>query len=218
MLTDPEEDYARGQVPFLECTIFLDSRPLIPRTETEFWTEIAIKQIGTRNTVTCLDLFAGSGAIGVAVLKHCPNARVDFSEIDPRHFPTIRKNIESNGIDTSRTHIYQTDVFSNISDQYDFILANPPYISRERMHDVEQSVREHEPEGALYARNDGFELIEKTLIGLTSHLTTSGIAFIEHEPFQIERIKATAHIHNLSAETMKDQYGIDRFTILTHMA
>ena len=86
-------DYVIGWKPFLDCKIFLDSHPLIPRAETEYWVEQAITEIqeskkagaGTRH----LDLFAGSGAIGIAVLKHLPQVGVDFGEIDAAHPPTI---------------------------------------------------------------------------------------------------------------------------------
>ena len=43
--------YLIGHVPFLDCTIHLDSHPLIPRVETEFWTEQAITTIKQRPAV-----------------------------------------------------------------------------------------------------------------------------------------------------------------------
>ena len=58
MLTDPNEDYERGFVPFLDQKIFLDSRPLIPRTETEYWVEKALREIPRDKEVRGLDLFA----------------------------------------------------------------------------------------------------------------------------------------------------------------
>ena len=68
-----------GHVPFLDTTIYLDSKPLIPRPETEYWTEAVIADIKTNypardleNTpgaeqLRVLDLCAGSGCIGVAI-------------------------------------------------------------------------------------------------------------------------------------------------------
>jgi len=112
--------YIIGNVPFLDTTIHLDSRPLIPRPETEFWTEKVIQEMknaddyshskGTR----VLDLCAGSGCIGVAIAKAIPNAHVDFVEIDEKHHATIQKNIKENGIDPDRTRIFGGDLFENV--------------------------------------------------------------------------------------------------------
>lgn len=131
--------YVIGNVPFLGCTIWLDNCPLIPRIETEFWVEKVIVtvdaqmpgtqqvlaqsifaadaslQASVRQPVRILDLCAGSGAIGVAVARHVPEAIVDFAEIDDRLLPTIEKNIAVNEIDTKRCRVLQSDLFSSIS-------------------------------------------------------------------------------------------------------
>jgi len=231
MLTDPAEDYARGWVPFLDTKIYLDSHPLIPRTETEYWVEIAIQEIkkkqehtsiyqntGKDVAVKVLDLFAGSGAVGVAVLKHVPDSWVDFGEIDTAHFPTIRKNILENGIDAGRTALMETDVWSEIVGTYDVILANPPYISKEEKNNVAMSVLLHEPSTALFAEDNGFAYIEATILGLRTHLKKGGFLYIEHDPAQTKAIELLGKKCGCTAESRRDQYAKYRFSRLSAMA
>ena len=201
---------------------------MIPRPETEYWAEKAIREAQnaqritqenqalhiTRSTLRVLDLFAGSGAIGVAVLKHIPGASVDFGEIDPSHFPTIRKNILENNLEESRTRIAETDVWSSVTGTYDFVLANPPYISKNKIERVQKSVLEHEPKKALFAAEEGFALIRKLIEGAPVHLNKNGVLYIEHEPEQAELLERCAKKAGFEVETHKDQYGIFRFSSL----
>lgn len=219
--------YVIGWVPFLDCKIFLDSRPLIPRPETEYWVEKAIKELsgssfqvpalGNDRPMRILDLFAGSGAIGVAVLKHVPNVHVDFGEIDTAHFPTIRKNISACStfeVEHARTKIIQTDVWGGISETYDFILTNPPYISRSRTGRIQDSVLKYEPKKALFAEEDGFGLVRKLIEGAKKHLNEKGILYIEHESEQTEMLQECATKAGFSVETHKDQYEVLRYSSL----
>jgi release factor glutamine methyltransferase len=213
--------YVIGFVPFLSSKIYLDSRPLIPRPETEYWVEKAMQEISDPSfpisgpkTFKILDLFAGSGCIGVAILKHVQNARVDFGEIEKEHFPTIEKNLLENGIDESRFRIIDTDVFSNINDSYDYIFANPPYLTESRRGRVEGSVLEYEPAEALFAGEDGFLLIRKTIEGLPKHLNPAGALYIEHEPEHTEAILKYAQKVGFGALTYPDPYGVLRYSVL----
>ena len=136
--------YVIGFVPFLDCKIWLDSKPLIPRPETEYWTEKAIQEIKrvTPTASRILDLCAGSGAIGIAVAKAVGEADVTFGEIDKAHLATIGKNLTENHIDCTRYKVFQSDLFKNIDGQFDYILTNPPYINKEAG-TVEISRRSH---------------------------------------------------------------------------
>src|SRR3989338_2129305 len=135
MTKDEPEAYVIGWQPFLGLKIYLDSHPLIPRPETEWWTERLLTHVGTSYvpTLKFLDLCAGSGAIGCAALARLPNAQVYFGEIDPTHEVTILKNIRENHLDESRAHIRIGDLFQPFSDtRFDIIAANPPYVPPSR--------------------------------------------------------------------------------------
>ncbi len=228
--------YIIGHVPFLNTKIFLDSHPLIPRTETEFWVEKVIDTIkkrpnppsecrgltptlnrrGRTPTIKVLDLCAGSGCIGVAMLKHIQNACVDFAEIDTVHHATIRKNIQENEIDIHRTSILGGDLFEQVTRTYDYILTNPPYIDPV-LDRTQKSVKEYEPTLALYGGKEGMEVITKIIMFSPKFLSKDGILVIEHEPEQCDLIHTIAEEAGYASNTYPDQFGVSRYTYLSRM-
>jgi release factor glutamine methyltransferase len=204
------EAYSIGWVPFVHVHIWLDSRPLIPRTETEYWVSQAIEEIGTRGIPNprILDLCAGSGCIGAAVLKDLSGAHVDFIELDESHHQTIRKNLEANGITEERWQIYGGDLFEKVSGKYDFILTNPPYVDKS-LGRVEESVRLYEPDLALDGGEKGLEIIDRILKELPNYLKPEGILYLEHEPEQADHLSQSPHF----IESRKDQFGCLRFSL-----
>jgi release factor glutamine methyltransferase len=200
--------YVIGWVPFLNTKIWLDSRPLIPRPETEYWVNQAIKEIKPGSKV--LDLCAGSGCIGVAVLKAAPDSVVHFAEIVDDHHQTIRKNIIENGIDVVRTKQIGGDLFENVKDEYDFILTNPPYIDPSLAERIQPSVSLHEPHTALFGGTNGMEIIERIIREAPKFLNPDGMLYIEHEPEQAEKIKILAP----NTQIFEDQFGLTRFSRL----
>jgi release factor glutamine methyltransferase len=204
-----------GSIPFLHTTIHLDSHPLIPRVETEFWVEKAIAEIKNsgKENPRVLDLCAGSGCIGVAVAKEIVGALVHFAELDARHHTTIVKNCITNGIAEERTAVSGGHLMSETQPPYDFILSNPPYIPLESIH-VEESVTKFEPALALYGGEDGMTVIREIIQQACTRLTPSGFLYIEHEPGQAEAIAEEALRSHMTCVTHNDQYAVARYSIL----
>ncbi|OGZ06437.1 MAG: hypothetical protein A3C93_01760 [Candidatus Lloydbacteria bacterium RIFCSPHIGHO2_02_FULL_54_17] len=201
--------YVIGWVDFLGCRIDLSAKPLIPRSETEFWVELVIihQSLVTSKNTKILDLFAGSGCIGIALLKHLLNATVDFGEKDPVLCKQIKKNTALNNIDPARTRVIQTDVFSGLTGTYDYIFANPPYIDPSKKNTVQHSVLTYEPKGALFARSGGLFFIERLLTQGAKHLRQGGIMYIEFGHGQKVAIARLTRTYGWNPTFAKDQFG-----------
>ena len=208
--------YVIGWQPFLDLKIYLDSHPLIPRPETEWWVEQLLSNVRlTKSYIRVLDLCAGSGAIGCAALARLSEAGVWFGEIDPAHETTIRKNIEMNGLDAARAHIGIGDLFAPLGgEQFNVIACNPPYVPSGRTLPV--SVTDYEPVTALYAGADGLDLIRHIASELPAHLNQDGIAWVECDSAHAEEARALFERAGLSAQIRADQYGAPRVICARH--
>ena len=233
--------YVIGYQPFLGLKIYLDSKPLIPRPETEWWTEQLLEVLSKQQgepverkmavrlgqaarsaavfnsdgePLRFLDLCAGSGAIGCAVLKNVPDARIYFGEIDPAHEKTIRKNIETNQLDASRAEVRIGNLFEPFENmKFDIIAANPPYIPENR--ELDKSVRDFEPSVALFAGEDGLGVIRRIAKELPAHLTQDGVAWVECDSAHAAAACALFVEQGFQAQIRTDQYGVPRVVVVS---
>jgi release factor glutamine methyltransferase len=207
--------YIIGYQPFLGMKIYLDSKPLIPRPETEWWTEklITAMKVGPHK-IQFLDLCAGSGAIGCAVLKEVPNVEVYFGEIDASHKDTIIKNIRENNLDESRAHIGIGNLFGPFMNmQFNYIAANPPYIPTDRP--LPESVRNYEPAVALFSGADGLESTHQIAHALPLHLAQGGTAWIECDSVHAAEAQNVFTEEGFSADIRTDQYAVSRVIVVS---
>jgi len=218
------------------CKIDLSKKPLIPRPETEFWVGEAIKNILTNSSlsVCCrsrrmkiLDMFAGSGCIGIAALANVHCATVDFADNDEKCIEQIKINLKLNkslrtlrGIASgsnrankrytgrNRGVVIKSDVFSNIKEKYDYIFANPPYIPTSKKESVQKSVLKYEPKEALFGGEYGLFYIKKFLKQAKNHLNPGGKIFMEFDSPQKSAIEKLAEKYGYkTCEFHKDQYS-----------
>jgi len=209
--------YIIGWIPFFGLRIALDSRPLIPRPETESWTEdlhTHLRQKFGDRPFTFLDLCAGSGAIGLSVLARFPHARVRFLELMPEHAALIRRNITENTLDASRATVHVGDLFDAFPEdqRFDVIATNPPYVPETRT--LEKSVTDFEPSVALYAGIDGLDLIRQIAREAATRLESEGELWMECDIENIEGAKDLVLSGGaVRAEIRTDQYGRPRVCV-----
>lgn len=212
--------YLIGNQPFLNCKINLEFKPLIPRPETEFWVNDFIKKElkNKQEKREILDIFSGSGCIGISVLKNTKNNFIDFAEIKPNFIKQIQKNLDINSVDKKIYNIFRSNIFKDIpKKKYDYILANPPYIPKNKK--IDDSVKKFEDYNSLFAKGNGLYFVKKIILNGKSFLKKDGGVFIEFdetskndiEKFLIEN-KKKIKIKNYVFK--KDQFNNWRILIL----
>ncbi len=79
-----------------------------------------------------LDLFAGSGALGLEALSRGMDC-VWFIEIDPKTYRVLRDNVESFGLGSSPSVVTRMqdgiDFIRTTSEKFDLVFLDPPYAS-----------------------------------------------------------------------------------------
>ncbi|MEK7149527.1 MAG: HemK family protein methyltransferase [Patescibacteria group bacterium] len=230
-------DYIVGWKPFLNCEIDLSFKPLIPRPETEFWVEKVIAKILDYSvnakplSLKIADVFAGSGCVGISVLKNVKNSKVDFYEIDSNLIKQIKLNLKINRINKSRYRVIRADIFTArvnpsgkniidtavhslnlLKDKYDFILANPPYVALKRKNRVQKEVLKYEPKKALFSGKDGLKIIKKFLKQTVQYIKPTCQIWMEFDSFQKPLIgKILKQLKYKKWIFYKDQYKKWRF-------
>lgn len=205
--------YLIGYSMFLGNKIDLRYKPLIPRPETEYWVDMIMEKEKAhllRDGVKILDLFCGSGCIGISILKRFPKSLITFIDIDDLALKQTLLNIEINDI-KSNPSVLKSDVFSNTEDKFDYIFANPPYVSED---DTVDSSLKYEPRRAIFASDMGTDIIRIFLNDLPKHLNKGGKAYMEFGSNQKDLIEKILKDKSLSYQFYKDQYNKDRFVEL----
>lgn len=184
-------EYLLGEVVFCGAKVDLSLRPMIPRPETEFWVKQAIEDLlATRRqfVLRVLDLFSGSGNVGLAVAKNIPEATVDFIELDPKLKPGIENSIIRNNIKKLRTRVLTGDTWEGAGGTYDVIFAVPPYVPPQMKDEVMKELGAEDPL-SFFDKEDGYYYHKQVLSRAKEFLKADGVLYLEFDITQREKIE-----------------------------
>lgn len=167
--------YILGSVPFVDLEILVEPPVLIPRPETEELCYKLIAQFKKLNNkkITILDIGTGSGCIALSLAKTLPESHVYGTDIADNALALAQKNTNHNKI--KNVTFIKSDVYKDISKElnFDFIISNPPYITKEEWKTLDESVTEWEDPTALIANKEGLAIIERIISGAKSFLKSN---------------------------------------------
>ncbi len=197
--------YIFKDADFYGFKINVDENVLIPRPETEELCALIVKENDGAKTV--LDMCTGSGAIAIALnkLKGFNVTAVDVSE---KALNLAKKSAEENGANVTFVH---SNMFENVSDRYDVIVSNPPYIKTEDLTSLQKEVKK-EPILALDGGVDGLDFYKILCENAYKFLLENGALYMECGIGQaseiVEIFKKSQNY--LDAQVFKDINGVER--------
>jgi release factor glutamine methyltransferase len=202
-----------GTVEFCGQTFLCDKRAMVPRPETEELVEFLEAEVRSqRSAVSIIDVGTGSGVIALSFAKEFSEAEIYAVDVSDDALTLARENAERLGL-TARVQFSKSDLLTNISERFDVIVANLPYIAMQDRHLLSREVL-HDPEVALFAGAQGDELIRQLIEEAPSHLKPAGLLALEVGLGQAEALAellAQKNYHDIESKT--DYSSIPRFLI-----
>lgn len=210
--------YCIGSVPFGDLTLRVAPPLLIPRPETEAWTQELIQILArAQQPLSILDLCTGTGCIGLSIAHTLPSSIITLTDINPYAIEYAQLNARTNNI-TNATY-YIGDLFNALPSGSNFncIVSNPPYIDPAYRTRMDTSVTQWEDPHALFADNYGLEIIMSIIKTAPEYIKNSHHTRYPQLTLEIDSTQGAAVVKYLekigyyNITLHKDMYGHDRY-------
>ncbi|MFL6548307.1 MAG: peptide chain release factor N(5)-glutamine methyltransferase [Povalibacter sp.] len=179
--------YIRGHQEFWSLLFEVTPDVLIPRPETELVVERALSHIESNTSARVADLGTGSGAIALSIASERAQSHVTAVDLSKQALEVAMRNAAR--LQLPNVKLVCGSWLSPLEDQqFDVIVANPPYVSEEDP-DLAADVRRHEPALALFSGRNGLEAIEHIVRSAPRHLVQGGWLILEHGWKQAEAVR-----------------------------
>ncbi|MDT9600907.1 peptide chain release factor N(5)-glutamine methyltransferase [Sphingosinicella rhizophila] len=205
--------YILGRRAFWTIELEVGPGVLIPRPDSEALIEAALAQFGEAGPRSILDLGTGTGALLLASLDQWREARgigIDRSE---RALAVAHANAERLGL-SARADFRLGDWSEGITEQFDLILCNPPYIAAGAPLPVD--VAEWEPPMALFSGPDGLDDYRRLAPLIGPRLDAQGLACVEIGAGQYDEVASLFAHEGLRTAARRDLAGRRRALLLSH--
>ncbi|MDD3402730.1 MAG: peptide chain release factor N(5)-glutamine methyltransferase [Hespellia sp.] len=200
-----------GVQEFMGLEFMVNEDVLIPRQDTECVVEEAVKYL--QDDMKVLDMCTGSGCIVISLAdaarqKRFRNMEFTGADISEKALRVSGFNAEKLQADVT---FVQSDLFENVTGQFDLIVSNPPYIRTDVIEELQDEVKLHDPYIALDGKSDGLFFYRRMVEEAGRHLHPKGRLLFE---IGFDQGKAVSGLMEKAGYTeivvKKDLAGLDR--------
>ena len=205
--------YITGRRAFWDIELHVGPGVLIPRPDSEVLVAAAIEHFGgTPGPARIIDLGTGPGTLLLAVLDIWPASTGIGIDLSRRALSYAAANARRLGFEP-RVRWQAGDWADGVTERFDLILCNPPYIAQGA--ELGRGVREFEPGEALFAGDEGLDAYRALAPQLAALLNRGGLAAVEIAPDQAAAVTALLARNGLQSRLANDLAGRPRAVLLT---
>ena len=182
--------YIIGRTGFRELELKTDPRVLIPRPETEVLVQ-EVLDWASAGAESVWDMGTGAGAVALSLAVEGTWTRVVATDVSPEALSVAADNAERYDLG-GHVEFREGSLFEPLEEgeRFDVIVSNPPYIAEGEKGELQPEVRDWEPPEALFAGEDGLDVIRQLVAGAPKHLLSGGLLALECGLGQAEGIAA----------------------------
>jgi release factor glutamine methyltransferase len=158
--TGMPSQYITGHQEFWGLDFVVSPAVLIPRPETEHLVETVLELARGIVRPKLVDVGTGSGCVALALAHELRDANVYAVDVSVDALEIARANAARLQLD-GRVRFMQSNVLEALADvcDFDFVVSNPPYVGFGEADKVQKSVRDFEPRVAVFAGEQGLDVI-----------------------------------------------------------
>lgn len=198
--------YITGEQEFMGIPFHVNDAVLIPRQDTETLVEEALKVV--RPGMKVLDMCTGSGCILISILKNIVDVEGYGYDISKQAINVAKENAKLNNVNAT---FERSDLFEDVSETFDVIVSNPPYIPTDVIGGLMPEVAVYEPLQALDGKEDGLHFYRRIIEAASQYLNPDGKLLFEIGHDQGESVSALMKEAGYQdVRVIKDLAGNDR--------
>lgn len=170
--------YILGRKEFWSLEFEVSPAVLIPRPDSETLIDAALARFKTVPPKSILDLGTGSGCLLIALLSEWHAARGVGVDISGGALTIAQRNAARLGV-AGRATFQRGDWAQGLTQRFDLVVANPPYITARELLSLDRDVVHFEPALALDGGTDGLDPLRRIAGDLPRVLQPNGVAIVE---------------------------------------